>query len=197
MDAPFARVAGVILLLVSISWNRMGPSDSRYRIALVTASAGIALVIGRDLLAPFDLYGRLSSDHVSQDLDVAILHFAIWALLLVLGSMLTIRGSGVYGAISPKTLFIGWLLVISSISVAMVFRPGTNLLDPMKGTFSIWDALSAAPIILGMISGLIVAVAIVVWSEYSEPPLPLAPGLDDGERIYVRKIVEDHLGGVD
>jgi len=48
-----------------------------------------------------------------------------------------------------------------------------------------------------MISGLIVAVAIVTWSEYSEPPLPPAPGLDDGERIYVRKIVEDHLGGVD
>jgi hypothetical protein len=66
----------------------------------------------------------------------------------------------------------------------------------MRGIFSIWDALSAAPIILGMISGLIVAVAIVAWSEYSEPPLPPAPGLDDDERIYVRKIVEDHLGGV-
>jgi hypothetical protein len=196
MDAPFGRVAGVILLLVSISWNRMGPSDSRYRIALVIASAGIALLIGRDLLAPFDLYDRLSSDDFSQDMGVVILHFAIWVLLLALGSMLTIRGSGVYGAISPTTLFTGWLLVISSISVAMVFRPGTNLLDPMRGIFSIWDALSAAPIILGMISGLIVAVAIVAWSEYSEPPLPPAPGLDDDERIYVRKVVEDHLGGV-
>ena len=196
MDVPSARVAGVILLLVSISWNRMGPSDSRYRMALVIAMVGIALVIGRDLLAPFDLYDRLSSDDASQDMGVVILHFTIWALLFAIGSMLTIRGSRVYGEMSPKTLLTGWLLVISSISVALVFRPGTNLLDPMRGVFSIWDALSAAPIILGMISGLIAAVAIVAWSEYSEPPLPPTPGLDDDERMYVRKIVEDHLGGV-
>ena len=196
MDAPSARVAGVILLLVSISWNRMGPSDSRYRMALVIAMVGIALVIGRDLLAPFDLYDRLSSDDASQDMGVVILHFTIWALLFAIGSMLTIRGSRVYCEMSPKTLLTGWLLVISSISVALVFRPGTNLLDPMRGVFSIWDALSAAPIILGMISGLIAAVAIVAWSEYSEPPLPPTPGLDDDERMYVRKIVEDHLGGV-
>jgi len=196
MDAPFARVAGAILLLVSISWNRMGPSDSRYRMALVIATVGIVLVIGPDILSPSDLYDRFSGDDASQDMGVAIVHFATWALLLAFGSMLTIRGSGVYGAISPTTLFTGWILVISSISVAMVFRPGANLLDPMRGVFSIWDALSAAPIILGMISGLITAVAIVAWSEYSEPPLPPTPGLDDDERMYVRKIVEDHLGGV-
>ena len=135
MDAPSARVAGVILLLVSISWNRMGPSDSRYRMALVIAMVGIALVIGRDLLAPFDLYDRLSSDDASQDMGVVILHFTIWALLFAIGSMLTIRGSRVYGEMSPKTLLTGWLLVISSISVALVFRPGTNLLDPMRGVF--------------------------------------------------------------
>ena len=82
MDVPIARVAGVILLLVSISWNRMGPSDSRYRIALVVATVGIALVIGRDLLAPSDLYDRLSSDDASQDMGVVIVHFAMWALLL-------------------------------------------------------------------------------------------------------------------
>ena len=196
MDVPIARVAGVILLLVSISWNRMGPSDSRYRIALVVATVGIALVIGRDLLAPSDLYDRLSSDDASQDMGVVIVHFAMWALLLAIGSMLTIRGSRVYGAMSPTTFLTGWLLVISSISVALVFRPGTNLLDPMRGVFSIGESLSAAPIILGMISGLIAAVAIVAWSEYSEPPLPPTPGLDDDERMYVRKVVEDHLGGV-
>ena len=196
MDAPSARVAGVILLLVSISWNRMGPSDSRYRMALVIATVGIVLVTGPDILSPSDLYDRFSGDDASHDMGVAIIHFATWAILLAFGSVLTIRGSRVYGAISPTTLFIGWLLVISSIFVALVFRPGTNLLDPMKGVFSIWDALSAAPIILGMISGLIAAVAIVAWSEYSEPPLPPTPGLDDDERMYVRKIVEDHLGGV-
>ncbi|MFL2952928.1 MAG: hypothetical protein ACJZ4X_02615 [Candidatus Thalassarchaeaceae archaeon] len=196
MDAPFARGAGVILLLISISWNRMGPSDSRYRIALLTATVGFALLIGRDLLAPSDLYDRLSSDGASQDMGVVILHLAIWALLLAIGSMLTIRGSRVYGVVSPTTLFTGWLLVISSISVAMVFRPGINLLDPMRGLFSIWDALSAAPIILGMISGLIAAVALVAWSEFSEPPLPPTPELDDDERMIVRKIVEDHLRGV-
>tara|TARA_B100001113_G_scaffold173475_1_gene142093 strand:+ start:815 stop:1342 length:528 start_codon:yes stop_codon:yes gene_type:complete len=174
----------------------MGPSDSRYRMALVIATVGIVLVIGPDVLSPSDLYDRFSGDHASQDMGVAIVHFATWALLLAFGSMLTIRGSRVYGAISPTTLFTGWILVISSISVAMVFRPGANLLDPMRGVFSIWDALSAAPIILGMISGLIAAVAIVAWSEYSEPPLPPTPGLDDDERMYVRKIVEDHLGGV-
>ena len=113
----------------------MGPSDSRYRMALVIAMVGIALVIGRDLLAPFDLYDRLSSDDASQDMGVVILHFTIWALLFAIGSMLTIRGSRVYGEMSPKTLLTGWLLVISSISVALVFRPGTNLLDPMRGVF--------------------------------------------------------------
>jgi|TARA_A100001234_G_scaffold42183_1_gene34475 lysylphosphatidylglycerol synthetase-like protein (DUF2156 family) len=196
MDAPFLRVAGGVLVLVSISWNRMGPSDFRYRMALVIAAVGILLAIGRDVLSPSDFYGRFYGDDASTDMGVILLHFFTWALLLVIGSMLTIRGSRVYGSISPATLFSGWLLVISSISVAMFFRPGADLLDPMRGVFSIWDALSAAPIILGIISGLIAAVAIVAWSEYSEPPLPPTPGLDDDERLHVRKIVEDHLGGV-
>ncbi|MBH32819.1 MAG: hypothetical protein CMB75_00220 [Euryarchaeota archaeon] len=198
MDVPAARVAGAVFLLVSISWNRMGPSDSRYKMAFVIATVGIVLVLGPDILSPSDLLDRFSGDDASQDMGVITVHFAAWAILLSLGSMLTIRGSRVYGAISPTTLIFGWLLVISSITVAMIFRPGPNLLDPMGGIFSIWAALSAAPVILGMIAGLIASVAIVAWSEYSEPPLLPTPGLDDEERLYVREIVENHLeGGLD
>ena len=195
MDAPFVRVAGVILLLISISWNRMGPSDIRYRMALVLATAGIMLLIGVDLLSPSDLYDRFLSDGASQDMGVIILHLATCAFLLVVGSMLIVRGSRVYGSISPAFLVTGWLLVISSISLATVFRPGINLFNPFQGVFRIWDTISALPIILGMTSGLIASVAIVAWSEYSEPPMPPTPGLDDDERTHVRKTVEKHLGG--
>ena len=93
MDAPFLRVAGGVLVLVSISWNRMGPSDFRYRMALVIAAVGIFLAIGRDVLSPSDFYGRFYGDDASTDMGVILLHFFTWVLLLVIGSMLTIRGS--------------------------------------------------------------------------------------------------------
>ena len=57
------------------------------------------------------------------------------------------------------------------------------------------ELVTPLPVILGMISGLVAILGMVVLSESLEPPLPPAPALDDEEKRVVRTTLERHLGG--
>ena len=189
MDAPSAAIIGGALCVVSLSWNRMGPAYTRRRLAPVALISGIAVLTlwnFNNTLADDFLCGVIDSCGESE-LPIVLRHAVAWILLLVIGGSLVLHGSGSYGAYALPSLVLGWIIVLASLAFSLAFNP--------SGSISMAELVTPLPVILGMISGLVAILGMVVLSESLEPPLPPAPALDDEEKRVVRTILERHLGG--
>ena len=111
----------------------------------------------------------------------------IWLALLVSGVALALNGAGSYGDYSIPSLSVGWIMILASVILSLVFHP--------SGLLTVDTLIKSLPVIVGIMIGLLSIIGLTALSENFEPPLPPAPGLDDDERDAILSILAKHLGG--
>ena len=189
MSTPLPAIIGGAICVISLSWNRMGPAYRRRRIASSTFIIGLILIFSWD----FDI--KITDDFLcgfydscgTSDLSLVLRYTVIWLALLVSGVALALNGAGSYGGYSIPSLSVGWIMMLASVILSLVFHP--------SGLLTVDTLIKSLPVIVGIMIGLLAIIGLTALSENFEPPLPPAPGLDDDEKDAMLSILAKHLGG--
>ena len=189
MSTPLPAIIGGAICVASLSWNRMGPAYLRRRIAPST------FIIGLILILSWDFDSKITDDFLcsfydscgTSDLSSVLRYTAIWLALLVSGVALALNGAGSYGDYSIPSLSVGWIMILASVILSLVFHP--------SGLLTVDTLIKSLPVIVGIMIGLLSIIGLTALSENFEPPLPPAPGLADDERDAMLSSLAKHLGG--
>ena len=189
MSTPLPAIIGGAICVISFSWNRMGPAYRRRGIASST------FIIGLILILSWDFDSKITDDFLcsfydscgTSDLPSVLRYTVIWLALLVSGVALALNGAGSYGGYSIPSLSVGWIMILASVILSLVFHP--------SGLLTVDTLIKSLPVIIGITIGLLAIIGLTALSENFEPPLPPAPGLDDDEKDAMLSILAKHLGG--
>jgi len=169
---------GFFLMLVGVSWARMGPAFQRNRYYKPIFIVGLLCVIG-DLSQSQD-----QSKHI-EEFQSLIIDFLPWFLTAFLGYYLVLLGAPTYMKVRYPPLIAGWIIIF--ISFYLYFEYNNHL--------SVMDILVSLSTIVGISFSLIYFFFLVRFVENRIPPEGSAPELTDSEKEFVRKIISKNIGG--
>ena len=165
--------SAILLLMVGISFGRMGPSFSRSNFSLPIILLGILLLI----------FNNSPIENPESDLLDSIHGFAPWFFVCSLGCFLVLRGSPIYWKVRYPQLSIGWIIILLSF---YLFYEYYELPD----NFLLVLLFSS----LGAILSLFLFILLVRFVENSIPLDDLAPELTEEEKDFVKEIISINIG---
>jgi len=176
--------------------GRMGPSFERSRFGLPLGALGLALMVflpepPLDFEPGYAECRRLyHCQWVLRDqyLDVLIGSLS-WIVLALLGSLMIIRGSSVYGRNRPRSVIAGWALVIAAwFLISRMWFYQSIISEP----FFIFLGLI---VLLSMAATIWIHVQVVRYTEWKTPRMPKIAPLDERESRMVTEMIRRNLGG--
>ena len=168
---------GFFLMLVGVSWARMGPSFQRNRYYKPIFIIGLLCVIG-------NLWQSQDQSRNIEELLNHIVDFLPWFFTGFLGYYLVLLGAPTYMKVRYPPLIIGWIIIF--VSFYLYFEYNNHL--------SVTDILVSLSTILGISFSLISFFFLVRFVENRIPPEGIAPELTDSEKEFVRKIISKNIG---
>ena len=188
MESQLLAVLGAVFCTVSISWNRMGPAYQRHRMAWPLFLAGSGAILSWDLNYNLsnDLLCGLYDSCEQANLPANIRHLALWSVIFYFGSVISITNSGAYGKSKTVYQILGWSLIISSLLLAVYYRPNPEISYDLFG-----DLLS---VVAGMFVGMLFVAMIVTVSEIFDRDAPPSRALSGQEKDRIIAIITDNLG---
>jgi len=165
--------SAILLLMVGISFGRMGPSFSRSNFSLPIILMGFLLLI----------FNNFSIENPESDLLDSINGFAPWFFVCSLGCFLVLRGSPIYWKVRYPQLSIGWIIILLSF---YLFYEYYELPD----NFLLVLLFSS----LGAILSLFLFILLVRFVENSIPLEDPAPELTEEEKDFVKEIISINIG---
>ena len=165
--------SAILLLLVGISFGRMGPSFSRSKFSLPIIFLGTLLL----------LFNNSHIENPEADLLDSIHGCAPWFFVCSLGCFLVLRGSPIYWKVRYPQLSIGWIIILLSF---YLFYEYYELPD----NFLLVVLFSS----LGAILSLFLLNLLVRFVENSIPLEDPAPELTEEEKDFVKKIISINIG---
>ncbi len=187
---------GLSLLLAAFSMGRMGPSFERSRFGWPLGALGLALMVflpepPLDFEPGYAECRRLyHCQWVLRDqyLDVLIGSLS-WIVLALLGSLLIIRGSSVYGRNRPRSVIAGWALVIAAwYLISRMWFYESIISEP-------FFILLGLIVLLSMAATIWIHVQVVRYTEWNTPRMPKIAPLDERESRMVTEMIRRNLGG--
>ena len=161
------------LLLVGITFARMGPSFSRNKFAVPIIMAGISLLA----------FNNFPVENPEEELLGYLRGFAPWFFVCSIGCFLVLRGSPIYWKSHPPQLIIGWSIILISFYLNLEYYE-------LPDNFILMAIFSA----LGGIISLIFFIFLVRFVENRIPLEDPAPDLTEEEIIFVKKIISANIG---
>lgn len=165
--------SAILLLMVGISFGRMGPSFSRSNFSLPIILMAILLII----------FNNFPIENPESDLLDSIHDFAPWFFVCSLGCFLVLRGSPIYWKVRYPQLSIGWIIILLSF---YLFYEYYELPD----NFLLVLLFSS----LGAILSLFLFILLVRFVENSIPLEDPAPELTEEEKDFVKEIISINIG---
>ena len=165
--------SAILLLLVGISFGRMGPSFSRSKFSLPIIFLGTLLL----------LFNNSHIENPEADLLDSIHGFAPWFFVCSLGCFLVLRGSPIYWKVRYPQLSIGWIIILLSFYLYYEYyeMPNNILLISLFST-------------LGAMLSLLLFILLVRFVENSIPLEDPAPELTEEEKDFVKRIISINIG---
>jgi len=187
---------GLSLVLAAFSMGRMGPSFERSRFGWPLGALGLALMVflPEPLLAYEPGYAECQRlyhcrwDLRDQYLDVLIGSLS-WIVLALLGSLMIIRGSSVYGRNRPRSVTAGWVLVIAAwFLMSRMWFYEFIISEP-------FFILLGLIVLASMAATIWIHVQVVRYTERKTPRMPKIAPLDERESRMVTEMIRRNLGG--
>ena len=168
---------GFFIMLVGISWARMGPAFQRNRYYKPIFIIGLLCIIS-DLSQTQD-----QSKHIEEFLNL-IIDFLPWFFTGFLGYYLVLSGAPTYMKVRYPPLITGWIIILYSFH--LYFEYNNHL--------SVGDILVSLSTIVGISFSFIFFFFLVRYVENRIPPEGPAPELTASEKELVRKIISKNIG---
>lgn len=161
------------LLIVGVSFGRMGPSFTRTKFSIPVILIALSLLY----------FNNLEIYDIESELADSINNFMPWFLVALIGFYFTLSGVPIYWKIRMPQLIFGWIIIFVSTYLFIEF---TELPDNFL--------IAAISTSIGVIFSLLLFVMFVRFVESRIPPEDPAPDLTEDEMDFVRRIISTNIG---